>query len=648
MKRFAISIAIVCLMSFLGATASAKDTWVRVQSKNFRLVGNARESEIREVGRRLESFREVFARLFTNVKITSPVPTTVIVFKSDSSYRPFKAGSNTVGFFQSGEDVNYITLTTELDGSQDAFNIIFHEYTHLLVNNTSGVVPTWFNEGLAEYYSTLTIDEDQKVRLGRPIPSHVYLLRERRMLPLRTLFEVDSKSPYYNETAKQSVFYAQAWALVHYMILGRGGHKTSDVTKFVDRLLANAPVEEAFNEAFGMTIDQMEKHLHDYIKRDFYPVFSGVFKNKLEADAEMHTTPVSEAEALAYLGDLLIHGNRKDGEVYLRKALALDPNLPMAHASLGILRIREGKPDEAFEHLATAALAGSDNHLVHYYYAYALSRQGHADQTMVTYFVPGNVQKMRDHLKKAIELRPDYLDTYGLLAFVNLVTGKETEESIEMLRGILARAPRRNDLLFVLAQLYERKEEFQAARELLQRLISNNPDEELLSRARSVMSRIAVAEKEQVAIKNTEGPLDGPKLPVMPETDNDGRTPPPPEIDPSYFLRQALLKPKDGESQIHGLLQRVDCESNAVVFVIRDGGRAVRLRAETFRSVDMRSFSADAGRQITCGARKPENAVVVIYEPSTDARLRIDGKAKSIEFVPKDFQLMPPAKQNPK
>lgn len=63
-------------------------------------------------------------------------------------------------------------------------------------------MPLWFNEGLAEYYSTFSITGDQKIVMGKPIASHVYLLRN-KMLPLRTLFQVDHKSPHYNERDKR-------------------------------------------------------------------------------------------------------------------------------------------------------------------------------------------------------------------------------------------------------------------------------------------------------------------------------------------------------------------------------------------------------------------------------------------------------------
>src|SRR3712207_5969768 len=98
--------------------AAAKDTWTSVRSQNFLLVGNASEKEIRQVATRLEQFRHVFTRLFPKVNFNTPVPTTVVVFKSDSAYKPFKPVvdgkvSEVAGYFQSGEDVNYITLTPE-------------------------------------------------------------------------------------------------------------------------------------------------------------------------------------------------------------------------------------------------------------------------------------------------------------------------------------------------------------------------------------------------------------------------------------------------------------------------------------------------------------------------------------------------------
>lgn len=98
--------------------ALAKDQWVQVRSKNFFLIGNASEKEIRQVGMRLEQFRETVRRLFRTADVSGPQQTNGVVFKSDSAYKlskPKRADGTVdvqiAGYFQSGEVVNYITLS---------------------------------------------------------------------------------------------------------------------------------------------------------------------------------------------------------------------------------------------------------------------------------------------------------------------------------------------------------------------------------------------------------------------------------------------------------------------------------------------------------------------------------------------------------
>ena len=647
-KRLAIVLAITfCFLGVVCSSApvSAKDKWTSVRSKNFLMLGNASEKDIRQVGVRLEQFREVFSRLFTNFKIDSPVPTTVIVFKNDESYRPFKLNANTSGYFQPGPDVNYITLelTSEVNSQQDPFAIILHEYTHLLVRNTSGNVPTWFNEGLAEYYSNFSITSDQKVVVGRPIANHVYLLREKKMLPLRTLFQVDQKSPYYNERDKQSIFYAESWALMHYLILGNGGQRMTQLTKFVDLISAGTPMEKAFPEAFAMTFESMEKELRAYIQRDRYPILSGSFQSKVGYDSAMQAAPITEAEAQAYLGDLLLKSNRADAEVYLQKALALDPDLPMANASLGLLRVRQGKHAEARKRLERAVAASSQNYLIHYYYAYALSQEGNRDMETVMGIAPETAATMRRELKRAIELRPDFLESYSLLAFVNLVTENELEETMEMLKRALAGSPHRHDLMFMLAQLYLRKQDFKTARQLIDKVIANG-DADVRQRAQRLLTQLVSVEehlarierlKEEEASYRRAGTTPGDSSEATAQTSVEQ------PFDPAAALRESLRRPVTGETHTQGTLTRIDCDAKGITFVVKVGDRMLKLNTDMFQHANIMSFSEDAGNEITCGIRKTQNNVVVAYVPRTDPRAKVDGALKSLEFVPPDFKLKP-------
>ena len=97
--------------------------------------------------------------------------------------------------------------------------VVFHEYTHLLVRNAARSIPVWLNEGLAEYYSTYALEAGgTRAHIGRPIAHHVALLRE-RFMPLSQLIAVDTASALYNEGERRSIFYAEAWALTHYLMV---------------------------------------------------------------------------------------------------------------------------------------------------------------------------------------------------------------------------------------------------------------------------------------------------------------------------------------------------------------------------------------------------------------------------------------------
>ena len=671
MKRFVFPLAVtLCLLVVVSqqTIVLAKDNWISIRSKNFFLVGNASEKEIRKVALKLEQFREVLSHALPNIRFNSPVPTTVIVFKDHRSYTPFKPHANTAGYFQAGQDVNYITLTTEIPGADSgfvrrsspggrdpAYEVIFHEYTHLLVNNSFDNAPLWFNEGIAEYYSSFIISDDQKIILGRNIGEHVFLLRDNKMLPLKTLFEVDHKSPHYNEAKKQGIFYAQSWALVHYLLIGKAG-KTEQLGKFLDLINAHVAVEDACQQAFGMPLAGMEKELKNYINQSRYNELSGHFDRKLELDTNMPVTPLTEAEAQAYLGDLLLHSYRKDAYTYLQKALKLDPNLGMAHASLGMAYFREGKVDEARASLARAVELNSQNYLAHFYYAFTLSRSSPESEPVAAY-TPENLKKIREHLQKAIALRPDYMESYNLLAFVSLVSGENMPEAIELLKKALKVSPGRHDFSFTLAQLYARSGEYKNAAQMLEQLAKSNADESLRRHSEMLLQQIkGIQDREGTYVDQLKrsGASSGPPVLVNVGPESTAGGPgtgtgpstikpeaPPVPVDPSSYLREVLRPAGADETQLQGTLLRLECDAKGIVFVVQTEKGLLRLKSAGFEDVEITTYDTNVKGEITCGERKPANQVVVCYVPNTDKRVKADGTLKSIEFVPPDFKLKP-------
>ncbi|MDT7690236.1 MAG: hypothetical protein QOE46_2995 [Acidobacteriota bacterium] len=657
-------VATLCLLLLAAQAASAKDTWTSVRSQHFFLVGNAPEKEIRQVATRLEQFRDVFTRLLARANFNSPVPTTVIVFKSDSSYKPFKPVADgksvaVAGYFQPGEDVNYITLTTER-GAQNPYSTIYHEYVHLLVNNSLGhaAVPPWFNEGLAEYYSTFDIEDDRKVYLGNLIDYHLQLLREQRLIPLKQLFAVDYYSLERNKHDVRSLFYAESWALMHYLILGNDGKRLPQMGQFLALVQQNVPTDEAFSRAFQTDTAGMEKELTKYIQAHTFQGKLATFEHKLEFDSQMTAAPVTDAEAESYLGDLLLHTNRpEEAAARLEHALQLDPALALAHASLGMTRLRQKRFADATAELRQATAASAQNYLAHYYLAYALSREGMGEGGFSPGYPAERAREMRESLLKAIQLRPDFPESYHLLAFVDLVTNENIEEGIEQLKHAIVLAPGNEHYGLVLAQLYLRQEKFEEARRTAEPLTRENADPGTRSIAQSVLASIKNYEEQvnrykaaREAYEHGGGSGGGePRLKARGEANADARpaeTSAPDKTDEelaadalSSALNDALRKPEAGETRVRGMLTRIECGPKGMVFVFKAGERTLRLASAGFEGLHIVAYTPDAGGEITCGARKSETHAVITFRAAADSRAKTDGSLVALEFVPANFQL---------
>src|SRR5437762_9375511 len=132
--RFKAALLVACVVVALEAMpAQAKDKWINLTTKNFNIIGNADEGETRRLALKLEQFHYVFAKLF-NLPAVRPIPTTVMVFKNDGSfipYRPLYNGKSRyiAGYCQPGQDENLIALDAGANTLRP-MAVIYYEYCH--------------------------------------------------------------------------------------------------------------------------------------------------------------------------------------------------------------------------------------------------------------------------------------------------------------------------------------------------------------------------------------------------------------------------------------------------------------------------------------------------------------------------------------
>jgi len=433
--RTPIALVIALVLTFSTITAQTRDGWRSVRTNHLFVIGNADPENLRRVAVWLEFFHAAFARLVSRNVIDSSVPTTVIVFRDDLSFMPFKPVYNgrpasISGFFLPGDDVNYIALS--LDPRGDTYATAFHEYVHLHIKDNVPGAPLWLNEGLAELYEALEFSGSDAI-IGMPDHNYLYLLRQREMLPLKTLFSIGPDSPYYNERDKAGVFYGESWALVHYLMFGERARQ-DQFKKLLQRIGSGDDAAKAIEATYGTTLDVIEQELQSYVRRGNLTAqhITGIANPEAyRSYTATQRSGLTDSEAYYYLSDLSLHmGRHAVAERGLKEAIAQDPGFLPAYAALGSMYVEERRYAEAKKYLQKA-ITSPQSYLVHYYYAYVLSREGMSASGEVSQYSRENAAVMREQLLQSIKLASNYAPAYYLLGVVDFMSD-QTDEALDM------------------------------------------------------------------------------------------------------------------------------------------------------------------------------------------------------------------------
>src|ERR1700720_3964061 len=197
-------LAIILAVTFSGISAvfAGEPQWVEVRSPNFSVVTDAGERRGRETAMRFERMRAVFGALMTKANVNLPIPLQIVAFRNTKELGQFAPLWNgkpvqLAGLFQSGEDRSFIMLDMS---TENPWGVVFHEYAHQLMNGVlTARVDPWFEEGFAEYFSSIEVDS-KEARVGK-IPEYEYLvLQQSGMMKISDLFRVRQNSPTYNES----------------------------------------------------------------------------------------------------------------------------------------------------------------------------------------------------------------------------------------------------------------------------------------------------------------------------------------------------------------------------------------------------------------------------------------------------------------
>src|SRR6478735_4618134 len=147
--------------------AATEPPWIEVRSIHYTVVTDAGEKKGREVALRFEQMRAVFALLLTKERLHESRPLTILALKNDKSFyqlAPLRQGQpiSVPGFFLPGDDQDFVVLSVFEDA---AWRAVAHEFAMRLLTYNYPPAQGWFDEGLAEYFSSIRINGRQ-VEIG--------------------------------------------------------------------------------------------------------------------------------------------------------------------------------------------------------------------------------------------------------------------------------------------------------------------------------------------------------------------------------------------------------------------------------------------------------------------------------------------------
>jgi len=394
---------IVCVLALFAVKANAlSTTWIRISSPFVVMFTDSSEKTARAILRRFETLRRVFDE---SQIAAAPAPVRVYVFAARRDFLDYEIDRNGAGFYHSGDHREFIVAYEDTALQR----IASHEYLHMVMDHVSAPLPLWLSEGLAEFYSTISI-HGTKMRVGDTIPAHLSLLATRRWLSAEDLAQ--------GNRADGPTLYAESWALVHMLSLSPAWR--TGMPEFVRLLNDGREQEEAFAAAFGHPMKDALTALRRYLRSPAEVTLPAPVIDNVETYQVTRLAPVDATLALA---DLALSTGRADlARSLFLNAARKNPASPAAAAGLGTLALAENRKEDARKELERAIALGY--------------RDGRA------WFDLAMLKNDDALLEQALTIDPNLSDAHFLLGTRATDNGNFTA-AIEHLRQAVAIEPRR-------------------------------------------------------------------------------------------------------------------------------------------------------------------------------------------------------------
>ena len=539
-----LSIVPVALIFLVCGAAAGEPPWLEINSAHYTVITDAGEKRGHEVALRFEQMRAVFANLLSKDRLHQSIPLTIFALGNDKSYyqaAPLDQGQpiDVPGFILPGEDQDFIVLNLS---EGEPWRAVAHDFALMLLTYNYPPTQRWFDDGLSNYFSSIRVDSRQVEIGGDPAPNFTgnqssrgqlftQLLARQDWIPLPELFAMRSDA---SSGTKQSLFRAQSWIVMHYLLHEKKLPETG--TYFDFALNQHLTVADAIQKAYGVSASEFEQAIKNYFRSQFGSTDTGSKPGAADSssgpidrfptpvgaeDSAITSKPIAEPEVRAtYAGiqiriperreyglktlqDLATRETPADQKAEARqsKRMGEDPDQlpsnaignPVAHRILAWDHIQHGEFDEAFAELGDAAALNPRDMWIRYYLSLAKYRRAQAQHNEML----GLANMMLD-LRSVLEWYPEMADAYDLLAVARNAGGGPSA-ALQAERSAMSLSPRNEHYSLHLAQIYVTAKKWDSANALLDRLKASD-DPRIVAQANDLLSQAGAERRYGISL----------------------------------------------------------------------------------------------------------------------------------------------------
>ncbi|MEQ1761132.1 MAG: hypothetical protein ABL986_22720 [Vicinamibacterales bacterium] len=363
----------------------AAETWLEIRGTDFRLVGHSSPDRLRNVACDLERVAHALRPMRPALTpFTTPV---VIAAAGERDLRELlpqfweRRGARPVGAYWAGAFGHHVAIRVDVP-PRERLRRILHEYAHFVTHVAGTEPPPWLDEGLSELWTHAVIGEGRIV-LGRPVKLHLGVLRsDARWIPVRELTSAPALPAPQNRKRVES-FYAESWALAHYLVVGqaRGLRSPGDL------VAALMPTDD---------------ELRAYIRSGRLSSLEIPSPAAPPACGGGAARQLPESESITLRSMAMVDGGHAAAAMPpLLGVLGREPGNTTALEALGLAYFLGNQPEKAASTFERMISAGAASHVSYYYRAVlAADLPRRADGSGV---IP-----VAEYLTRAIQLAPDF------------------------------------------------------------------------------------------------------------------------------------------------------------------------------------------------------------------------------------------------